>query len=124
AHRPADGHDLDDIFSLTEERILMQDYTLTYNKRIFQLEKHQRTIIKPKDLITIKTRLDGSINLSIRKTILAFTEICKSSKNKLREENAKEPKPYTHHKPSENSRRWVSGRKPLPADHSRERRVG
>ena len=114
AHRPLVDHDLDDIFVVREERVLMQDYTLTYNKQIFQLEKQQRTIIRPKDVITVKTRLDGSIELFIRKTKLMYKLICKSSNNEMRKDIIKTYKPYKYNKPSENSRRWVSGLRPLP----------
>ncbi len=38
-HRPADLYDLDHIFCIREKRVLANDYTIVYNKRIFQLTR-------------------------------------------------------------------------------------
>ena len=47
-HRPVFGYNLESIFSIQEHRILGNDYTIMYNKKILQLTKHQRTILRPK----------------------------------------------------------------------------
>jgi hypothetical protein len=51
AHRPLIGYDLDIIFCSRETRVLANDHTIVFNKRIFQLDRQQRTIIRPRDLI-------------------------------------------------------------------------
>jgi hypothetical protein len=119
AHRPIDGYQLDNIFCLKEERVLANDFTITYNKRIFQLEARQRTIIRPKNRITVNTHLDGSIRLSIRATDLAFREIGSRPSKQLQEEKTRIDRLY---KPTQNSRRWVAGL--LPAPTNPRERVG
>lgn len=110
AHRDHSQYNLNDIFSIHETRILGNDFTISYNKRIFQLHDQQRTIIRPKNEITVKTRLDGTLALSIRKTELFFSEL------NVRPAKITKVKPmpnYVPRKPSENSRRWVSGQSPV-----------
>ena len=74
-HRSAEGYALDRIFCTKEERVLQNDFVIAYKKRLFQLRAEQKTILRPKDNITVEEHLDGTIVLSIRKTILFFTEI-------------------------------------------------
>jgi transposase len=110
AHRPVELYNLENIFCLKEERILANDYTVLFNKRIFQLEAQQRTIIRPKDTIIINTHLNGSIRLSIRKTDLFYTEIHARPQKEISEPVIKQYKPF---KPGINSIRWVSGKIPF-----------
>ncbi len=107
-HRPADLYDLDRIFCIREKRVLANDYTIVYNKRIFQLTARQRTIIRPKDVIIVNTYLDGSIRLSTRNTHLFFEEI-NQLPPKIIEEKKVIYKPFKH---NANSRRWASGLPP------------
>lgn len=58
-----------------EERKVQNDYVISYEKRLFQLSKYQRTIVKPKEIVTVSEDLKGEIKLSIRKVKLNFTEI-------------------------------------------------
>jgi hypothetical protein len=106
AHAEAQSYDLDDVFSTKEVRVLANDYTIVFNKRIFQLHAEQRTIIRPKNEIVVKIRLDGSMRLWIRRTELVFTELQERPVKAL-------PAPqvfvYQPYKPSESSRRWKSG---------------
>ena len=81
-HREAHGYDLDEILCIKETRVLTSDFTLRYKNEWYQLEKKQKTLIFPKNEITIKTHLDGRITLSIRKTPLFFHEIDKPIKEK------------------------------------------
>lgn len=76
-HRELKEYDLDEIFCLRETRILTSDFTLRHKNIWYQLEKKQKTLVFPKNEITIKTHLDGRIRLSIRKTKLSFHEIAK-----------------------------------------------
>jgi hypothetical protein len=75
AHRSIELYDLEAIFSIREGRILANDYTISYNKQLFQLHKDQNTLLRPKDKITIQTNLKGVIGLWIRKTKLNFNQI-------------------------------------------------
>ncbi len=74
-HRSYKSFDLDNIFCIKEERILQNDFVVRYKKRMFQLNSQQKTIIKPKDKITISEQPRGAVSLSIRKVRLSFAEI-------------------------------------------------
>lgn len=106
AHADYKSYNLDNIFSMYETRILANDFTIKYQAKIYQLHEQRRAFIKPKDEITIKTSLKGVMSLWIRKTQLEFNEIIE------RPRKIKEPRIINsckQYKPSENSRRWVSG---------------
>jgi len=106
AHRPVCQYNLDDIFCLRYTRVLMNDFTILFNKRIFQLDRNQQAIIRPRDAITVTVHLNKTITLSIRSIKLCFNEI--DSRPSKRPDIKRYV--YTPHKPSENSRRWVAGR--------------
>ena len=115
AHADHQSYDLDNIFCIKETRILMNDFTVTFNKHIFQLHAQQRTIIRPKDVISIHVHLDHSIKLFIRKTELDFNEI------KVRQPRVKEPQ-FKEFKPRKINRAFVKGafsesrvKRPMPA---------
>ena len=104
-HRSIEGIDLNNVLCIKEERKLQNDFTILYQKRIFQLEARQRTIIRPKNDITVNVHLDHSIRLSIRKTDLFFKEI---NERKITEKIKDKIVKNYHHKPSENSRKSLS----------------
>lgn len=75
AHRPTDGYDLYDIFCSREERVITNDFTIHYKRRLLQLEREQSTIIRPKNHVIVSKHLDGEISVSIRSCQLNFKEI-------------------------------------------------
>lgn len=109
------SYNLNDIFSVKEQRTLNNDYTIVYQKRIFQLHAQQRTIILPKNVISVHTHLDGTIKLWARKTELAYHEI-KATQKPIQEKKIVNRQPT---KPCINSRRWVNGLYPLSSQESR-----
>lgn len=76
-HQPIKGYDLDEILSVKEERVVNSDFTIQYHNRWFQLGANQPTLLFPKNSIVVSQFLDNTINLSIRKMKLQFTEISK-----------------------------------------------
>lgn len=82
-HRKVGGYDLDEILCIKEKRILASDFTLRHKNKWYQLEKKQKTLLFPKNEITIKTYLDGRVDLSIRETTLFFHEIDKPIRKEL-----------------------------------------
>jgi hypothetical protein len=80
-HREATGYNLDNILCLKETRIMTCDFTLRHNNQWYQLEKKQKTLVFPKNEITIKTHLDQTVHLSIRNTNLCFHKIDKPVKS-------------------------------------------
>ena len=79
-HREVKGYDLDEIFTIRETRVLTSDFTIRYKNKWYQMERRQKTLLFPKNDITVKTYLDGKIALSIRKTNLFFHEIDKPAR--------------------------------------------
>ena len=75
AHASIAGYDLDNIFCIKEERILMNDFTISYKKRILQLIRHQKAVIRPKEAIRVHEHLDGSISLHVRGYTLQCSQI-------------------------------------------------
>jgi len=94
-HKEARGYDLDEILCLKETRVLTSDFTLRHKNKWYQLEKKQKTLVFPKNEITVKTRLDGEIALSIRNTRLCFHGIDKS----IKKEKAKSIEQTVERKP-------------------------
>ena len=54
---------------------MQNDFTLSYKKRILQLTKHQRAIVRPREIITIHEKFDNSLKLYIRGIQLNFIEL-------------------------------------------------
>lgn len=104
AHSDASPYDLSAIFCLQEVRLLANDFTIVYKKRIFQLHSKQRRYIKPKDKIIIKTYLNGTLTLWFKEMELSFHEIFARP---IREREVTTPIPR---KPSRNSYLWNGGR--------------
>lgn len=77
AHRSLAGYDLDTILCTKEERTVTNDLTIRYQTRWFQLTPQQRTIVRPKHVVTVSEHLDGRISLLHGRTTLDFTEIWK-----------------------------------------------
>jgi len=75
AHRSIEGYDLYRIFCAREERVITNDFTISYKGTIIQLIKQQPTIIRPKNRVMVCEHLDGKITICIRNTQLNFEEI-------------------------------------------------
>jgi transposase len=67
--------DLDSIFSVREERTVNNDYTIQWNRRLFQitLQNHPPGLRGGK--VEVETRLDGGLALRFKGTYLEFVEI-------------------------------------------------
>lgn len=76
AHRKLlPDHRLDGILCLRTERTVLNDHTLRYQKRFFQLLKDQPARISPKDKVRVELRLDGSTQLRFKGAYLNFKPI-------------------------------------------------
>jgi len=100
-HRSIDGFDLDRILCYKNKRILQKDFVVSYENRLLQLQKEQKTIIRPKDEIVVHETLDGKISLHLRKVQLFFSEISvrptKSSNHKPKATSPVFRKPPDNH---------------------------
>ena len=109
-HKPTVALDLEAIFSFKDERKLANDYTITFNRRILQLGKKQAISLRPKSVITVRTHLNGCIDLFISNTKLEYKEITSKPAKKIMVATVKPSQPRKVH---ENSKRWVSGKFPI-----------
>jgi hypothetical protein len=79
-HKPVHGLELDDIFCITHERKVQNDWTIRYENRIFQIESSRPSIIRPRDTVTVHERFNGDVFITIRTNKLDFKEIERKSK--------------------------------------------
>jgi len=111
-HRPASHLNLDKIFCLKDTRKLQNDFTISYQTRILQLTKQQRAVVRPKEIITIHEKFDGSLELYIRGIQLNYIEL-KQRPSKPKEDHiVKERIPR---KPAANHPWRGQNRGPLPS---------
>jgi len=76
AHRPLlAGHRLDEILSQRTERSVANDYTVRFQKRLFQIDEDQPVRVSPKDTVEVEIRLDGGTHLRAKGCYLRFKPI-------------------------------------------------
>ena len=63
---------LDSIFSRQYTRVVRNDFTISFNKRWYQLSKNQSTTICKKDTIIVEEHLDNSIKFRLRGKYLNY----------------------------------------------------
>ena len=71
------GHRLDQILSRRAERTLLNDFTLRFQNRFFQVLSRQPIRVRPKAKIEVEIRLDASMHLRFRQRYLRFKTIDK-----------------------------------------------
>jgi transposase len=74
-HTPVRNVNLYDIFCIREARIVHNDWTVRYSNRILQITGDQQAVIRPKDVVTVCERLDGSLYIELRSYRVNFVEI-------------------------------------------------
>jgi hypothetical protein len=121
AHKSIEGYDLDAIFCTKEKRVVANDFTIRYEKRIFQLLDDQQAIVRQSSEIIVCEHLDGKISLFLRNIPLHFTELKHRPQKQIVEKIYPDLKPR---KPTENSRRFASGLPPIYPSKNVLRRVG
>jgi len=103
AHRPVlKTHRLNEILSVRMPRVLANDYTLSCQKRFFQVLPNQLLRVRPKNTVFVETRLDGSTHLQFKERYLQFKVIAKRSIPIPMPQEVKDLliKPRIHHKPA------------------------
>lgn len=68
-HRPLSEKEkkqLESIFSKQEERVVQNDFTISYNNQWYQLTKDQPATVCKRDRVIVEERLDGSIRFRLR----------------------------------------------------------
>lgn len=76
AHRPLLAeHRLERIFSMRDERMVMNDFTVRHNNKWLQILAEKGLRVRPKDRVQVETRLDGSLHLRLRGNYLPFKSL-------------------------------------------------
>lgn len=92
-HRPAPhARELDPIFSIKDERVVKNDFTIAHNGTIYQIEQATRA-----KKVTVEERLDGTLHITYKGQELRYRKIVKKSVRKMDESPAllRERKPWT-----------------------------
>ena len=66
---------LPQIFSIQDQRKIMNDYTIMFKTKFFQLNEIQPTTVYKKDEVTVEERLDGEIKINYKEKYLDYTEL-------------------------------------------------
>lgn len=100
---------LADVFCFEEIRRLNNDFTISYQNRIFQVEASQAgKLPKPKDRIAVRTRLDGTLFLVFKEQVLAFHECAAPTPKMASTKPVTAQVPKTKYKPPR-SHPWKQG---------------
>lgn len=86
-HVPHHGKPLEDVFAIVAQRTVTNDWTVRYRNKLLQIDSSRPAIVKSKDVITVHERLDGTLYLTIRSSLINFKEI--NYKPILKREGAK-----------------------------------
>ena len=81
ASDPADGHvplgtvDLTDIRCFEYERVVMNDYVVRFECRLFQMLKSHKMLPRPREKVTVRIHLEGTLNILWKGKPLLVEEI-------------------------------------------------
>ena len=85
AHVPLGDVNLKDIFCFEYERAVGNDYVVRHEKHLFQILKSNKALPRPKDKVTVRIRLDGSLSLIWKETKLLVKELTNIQGYKIRD---------------------------------------
>jgi hypothetical protein len=75
AHVPLEKRDLRKILCFEYRRSAGRDYAVSFERRLFRILKDSRPLPRPGDKVTIRVRLDGSLDIYCRDKKLSVKEI-------------------------------------------------
>lgn len=76
AHAPLLDKDiLAHVFCFEESRVLSNDYIISYKSRLFQIQKEQKPLPRPKTKVLVRELLDGTIHIFSQGKPLVFFEV-------------------------------------------------
>lgn len=73
-HHPADHFDPPNIFCMEEERVVRRDVTVLYKSEMLQIPAENALRPVPKQYMTVRRWLDGSLHLFWREHELTWTQ--------------------------------------------------
>ena len=86
AHRSAEGYDLEAIFSIQEQRVVANDYTVRVDGVAWQIERGEITGGLRRTRVIVEKRLDGSMRLRWGDRYLKYHRVQKVCKIKIEEQ--------------------------------------
>jgi hypothetical protein len=90
------GVRLDEVLCFQEERVVSSDWCVCWRKRVFQLDRRHESLSLAKRKITVREKLDGTIQL-----------LHQGRKLKFKEPAQRPAKPAARRRAIRNNRRWV-----------------
>lgn len=101
AHRPLEkGLDLAEVFCREETRVLANDWCVQHHGAWYQVLKHNRPLPKPKDRVTVRVLLDGTVRLLWKNQRLAFKPVSQPPPKPEEAPKPIPPKPKASSKPA------------------------
>ena len=83
-HRSVDSYDLNNVFCYEQTRQVKNDYTISLNAQLIQLEVSENPLPRPKEYIIIRKYLDDSVHIFYNENELEYIVIKKKTKSKIR----------------------------------------
>ena len=74
---------LPQIFSIQNQRVIMNDYTIRFENQYFQLEQEQPTTVYKKDAVIIEKRLNNDIKINLKEHYLNYTILPERPKKEI-----------------------------------------
>ena len=74
---------LPQIFSIQNQRIVMNDYTIRFENQYLQLEQEQPTTVYKKDAVIIEKHLNGDIKINLKERYLNYTVLPERPKKEI-----------------------------------------
>ena len=75
AHVPLGAADLGEILCFEHERTITNDYVVRFERRLFQVLKSNKALPRPRDKVTVRIRLDGTLSILWKGNPLLVEEI-------------------------------------------------
>lgn len=74
---------LPQIFSIQKQRIVMNDYTIRFEKQYFQLEQEQPTTVYKKDAVIVEKHLNNEIKINLKGHYLNYQKLPERPKKEI-----------------------------------------
>ena len=75
-HRPVPaGVNLAEVFCVEEERLVANDWVVRYHNRLLQISKDNRVLPRPRQKVTVRRLLDGTVQVVYARRALRYREI-------------------------------------------------
>lgn len=74
---------LPQIFSVQDQRKIMNDYTIRFETMFYQLNETQPTTVYKKDLVVVERHLNGEIKINLKGHYLNYTELPERPKKEI-----------------------------------------